>query len=135
MTLDRDTLLLIQSTLDRFKGALRGLVDADRRGGVRVLPRYELVCSERVQDCVFAFEVPASAGKWDGERLSLVILREQVVLIRNGESWLLPGARPDQFENLPGGGSVVFYEARLAKGGDLPWKNFSTGQIVRPPVH
>lgn len=116
--------------LERFESALRGLADADLDAPARVLKDFELRCSESAEDCAFVFEVPKGTQEWDGEPLSLVVLKAHVALIRNGEPWVLTGAAPARFKNLPGGGRAVFVELGLVHP-----KATSTGFVVCPKVH
>jgi hypothetical protein len=80
------------------------------------------------------FEVPEGTEKWDGAPLSLVVLKDHIVLIRNGEPCVLKDCAPARLRDVPG--PTVFSElgpVQAATG--LPWKAISTGWIERPPVH
>lgn len=130
MPIDPSTLQLIKSSIKRFEGALRGLAEADRHEPARVLGNFELRCSDAAADCAFVFELPDGTQEWDGEALSLVVLKDHVVLIRNGEPWVLAGAAPARFKNLSGNGRVVFIELGLVHP-----KATSSGFVECPPVH
>lgn len=114
-------------------------VDADARrlAPNRKLPQvdfvvnsFELVHSELRQELMLVYSVPLDTPVWDGEELLLVLLKREVVLIRNGEPRVLAGAAPARFKNLPGGGRVVFVEL-----GSVHPKATSAGFVVCPMVH
>lgn len=98
-----------------------------------VVSDYELVYSEQRQDSVLVFNVPLDTPIWDGEELSLVLLKHEVVLIRNGQPWLLRNCPPAHIGALPPG--LVFIETSLWDTEDrLTVREVSTGWIVRPEV-
>lgn len=120
---------------------IRPLVGADvyarRLAPNRKLPQgdfvvysFELVHNELRQDFILVYSVPLDTPVWDGEELLLVLLEREVVLIHNGEPWVLAGAAPARFKNLPSGGRVVFFEL-----GSVHLKATSTGFVVCPKVH
>lgn len=68
--------------------------------------------------------------------MSLVVMRDHVLLLRNGDPWVLAGAAPANFTNLPGSGACVFSElGEIQESTGLPWRRISTGFIEQPKVH
>lgn len=101
--------------------------------GVFEVNSYELVHSELRQDSVLVFSVPLDTPVWDGEALSLVLLKREVVLIRNGHPWLLPNCPPAHISVLPP--SLIFIETSIWDTDyTLTVREISTGWIVRPEV-
>lgn len=129
MPLNSTDLFLIYSSIIRFDGVLRSLAIADG-APPPVIDQYELVCSAAAAYSTLVYEVPADAPPHDGEPLSLVVLKNHVLLIRNGVPWVLSQCAPSQLANIESP-EIVFIESTQGK----PFRSgtiIATGKIVRP---